>query len=1118
MFKCLNVGNAAFKYMAIFIINKFNFTQKSLLVVFVFVVFAAFFVPKMADAQSTHPFMIVKSSEYSALQVRATQDPWKTMKADAITTINNSAVSDRGYTMANTVTAGALAYILDPANRSAYKTKLASYITTSWQMMWDTDRLVNFDPNAGADYDWKVKDSAAFFESVLALDIIYNDLTSTELANIEFQLKRVADEYYGRPDDEYTIASYGMWALYKGDRLRIDSAKSLWKSNYLGLLSNDGVFKDGPDYMIDSIETRVAKMAFFHVLEYTGEDNTYYTNRRVIGFYEWLTGGATTPFRKIFSFSDSKPDKYSRLTAGANWYAGLFSQKAAKYGAWMAQDQPAPNATLINYVLAKSLAVPEQPKSNIWRDGSAVFWGNTVSAKALNGGIWNLKSIAGSNDHPHKEVNSLNLSAYGEYVLRNSGYAGWGNGDLGFSWDYIHNKAESGNTVLINGVDHQYKYGLGITEGFISNNFDYARGDSGSALPNGKHYRNFVFIHPQDGGNGYWLLFDEVAASTAGNSANVLLHPNADNITTVLANREYRSTVAPNRNNTAENVYLTTYLGTNPNSVSIKDGLLAGNNSFIGKYLYSSYNTDSVTGKKNIVTVLFPHDATHAKATMSSISGTGYSGASIDLGSSIVDTALESQGSSTISHGSVSFLGTAIWYRKNVGNTTAYFVRGGRSFNDGLSPRKGFSSNTGVSIHLRDKLGSIYVPGTVATPVTIYHPGVTSAKLNGTVVTNSSSGSNWITISVPVGNHALELISGVVAPTPTPTPASCTLPWGGTIASGSSITAYYATPVACGSTCTSQTRTCTNGTLSGTYTKQSCTVSACPTPTPTPTPIQLTGWTWCAYENGTCSFTGTKEVRFGTSTQSYTKTLSTSTLCTWSVFGDPAPGSAKQCHYRTAPTPTPTPTLIPTATPTPAPAVTYENHPITNQTSLFIAEFDATPTQANSDVIVGLSNVAVDAYADTAALIRFNNANQIDSRNAGAYTTQTTLNYIPNTTYHVRMDINIPNKTYTIYVTPQGGAQTVIAQHYAFRTEQNTITNINNWAKVTTSGGATIANFTIKPVQTLPTSTNPIYYWKFNEGTGTSIADSSGNNNRLTLTGGMWGTGKLGSAITFSGL
>ncbi len=57
----------------------------------------------------------------------------------------------------------------------------------------------------------------------------------------------------------------------------------------------------------------------------------------------------------------------------------------------------------------------------------------------------------------------------------------------------------------------------------------------------------------------------------------------------------------------------------------------------------------------------------------------------------------------------------------------------------------------------------------------------------------------------------------------TVTANTCTSPWGGAaIASGSSITAWQASSATTPTTCTSQTRTCSNGTLSGTYTNQSC--------------------------------------------------------------------------------------------------------------------------------------------------------------------------------------------------------------------------------------------------------------------------------------------------------
>lgn len=56
-----------------------------------------------------------------------------------------------------------------------------------------------------------------------------------------------------------------------------------------------------------------------------------------------------------------------------------------------------------------------------------------------------------------------------------------------------------------------------------------------------------------------------------------------------------------------------------------------------------------------------------------------------------------------------------------------------------------------------------------------------------------------------------------------------------------------------------------------------------------------TGWTWCSGEGGTCKFSGTQTVRYGTTSSNVTKTLSNGTVCNNSVFGDPAPGQAKSC-------------------------------------------------------------------------------------------------------------------------------------------------------------------------------------------------------------------------------
>ena len=64
-------------------------------------------------------------------------------------------------------------------------------------------------------------------------------------------------------------------------------------------------------------------------------------------------------------------------------------------------------------------------------------------------------------------------------------------------------------------------------------------------------------------------------------------------------------------------------------------------------------------------------------------------------------------------------------------------------------------------------------------------------------------------------------------------PFTCPLSWGGSLSSGKSVSAYQSPTVPYGSTCISETRTCSNGTLSGTYANKSCAVAgalSCATP------------------------------------------------------------------------------------------------------------------------------------------------------------------------------------------------------------------------------------------------------------------------------------------------
>jgi serine protease len=74
-------------------------------------------------------------------------------------------------------------------------------------------------------------------------------------------------------------------------------------------------------------------------------------------------------------------------------------------------------------------------------------------------------------------------------------------------------------------------------------------------------------------------------------------------------------------------------------------------------------------------------------------------------------------------------------------------------------------------------------------------------------------------------------------------------------------------------------------------------VNAALASTTTTTPTTTPTWTYCASENGTCSFSGTRDVRYGTATSFVTKTFTGSVKCSNSVFGDPAFGIVKSCSY-----------------------------------------------------------------------------------------------------------------------------------------------------------------------------------------------------------------------------
>lgn len=150
-----------------------------------------------------------------------------------------------------------------------------------------------------------------------------------------------------------------------------------------------------------------------------------------------------------------------------------------------------------------------------------------------------------------------------------------------------------------------------------------------------------------------------------------------------------------------------------------------------------------------------------------------------------------------------------------------------------------FTDQTGVAVSSLITSNSIIISGiNTATSVSVSGGGSPQIRVaagawstSGTItngqslqvrLTSSASGNTALSATVTVGGVSDNWSVTTVAST------TCNLPWGGSIASGASVLAYQYDLTSCGyCSVYSQNRTCSNGTLSGSFTYDYCNESDC---------------------------------------------------------------------------------------------------------------------------------------------------------------------------------------------------------------------------------------------------------------------------------------------------
>lgn len=145
----------------------------------------------------------------------------------------------------------------------------------------------------------------------------------------------------------------------------------------------------------------------------------------------------------------------------------------------------------------------------------------------------------------------------------------------------------------------------------------------------------------------------------------------------------------------------------------------------------------------------------------------------------------------------------------------------------------------------------------------------------------------------------------------------------------------------------------------------------------------------------------------------------------------------------------------------------FSNYSIAAQTGTFTASFDAMPSTKPLDGVIAMAQGVPGSYTDLAAIIRFAPTGYIDARNGGAYTAASSIPYVANTVYRFRTVVNVATHTYSVYVTPPGGSELTVGEHFAFRSEQANVTKLDTCTvkldPAPSGASITIGNLTITP-------------------------------------------------------
>ncbi len=654
--------------------------------------------------------------------------------------------------------------------------------------------------------------AGAFVNAIIALDIMHDDFSATQLSEAEAVIDNLAISFINHKflsgsskgkDIAWSLSWKGanvVYYLYKDDKINIQTAVDTYKYELLNRdMCSDGTWLQTPGYWHARLSgDRIAKWCATEILTFMGIYD-FHNDTRMIQTMDWANTFSLTPWGSAQRFGDSGniPEMLSR--DGLMYRMSLFSEKAGQNANWFfgsTHNNPSNNNNnlLFNYLLIpQTKATPTMPTSLLKPFSGASFWDCSNSTNAVQGMLYSLqreipKTTIETIEHAHQDQNSIAVNGYGEFLIMNSGtnyypnYPGTRPDGGGWSDAWLQ------NVVLVDGKKTFMDYGgNGLTDTYglkDANGIKVGHGLVGGMLEfgetdipftttgNSNHWRTLFFVQPVDGqSNGYFLLRDKVQ-SNPSKVVTMMLHPNSQKgyVKNIQDKMEYQGSIngfVTASTNGSEKINI--FYATTPDSVNVRQvwrasfdapnnaasTIVAERHNFLADYLRSCYKTGT-DGFVRFATVLFPQDNLHAKATFSRISNTAYSGAQITHNANFIDYFIVPNAAVENTYDTYTFNGESVFYRNNKGLMTNYAVANGKKLNDGATIPTGFSADKNISIQMDDRTGAIISAGA---RVTFSYNGILNVKLDNVLLTNVSVTSNSVTVDITAGIHSLELVS-----------------------------------------------------------------------------------------------------------------------------------------------------------------------------------------------------------------------------------------------------------------------------------------------------------------------------------------------------------------------